>query len=76
MTDVEKNSAQPSQLGKRERLPKKKPPTANKRKSEGSSFQVGDYVSVHIKSLEKYHIPCHVVQVVGKVCSFVAINGF
>ena len=54
VADVEKNSAQPSQLGKRERHPKKKPPTVSKRKSEGSSFQVGDYVSVHMESWGKF----------------------
>ena len=61
VANVDKNSAQPFQLGKRERLPQKKPPTANKGKSQASSVQVGDYVSVHMKRLGKYHIPCRVV---------------
>ena len=68
VADVEKTSVHPAELGKRERLPSEKPPTVSKRKPKCSSFQVGDYVSVHSKSSEKYHIPCRVVQVVGKVC--------
>ena len=29
-------------------------------------FAVGDYVSIHRKSLDKQHIPCRIVQIMGE----------
>lgn len=32
------------------------------------NFKVGDYVGLHESKLDKYHIPCHVVQMFGERC--------
>ena len=46
-----------TQLGKRERLDETPPVKKSKCDSK-----VGDHVCVHVGRLEKYHIPCRVVQ--------------
>ena len=62
-----------TQLGKRERL--NETPSAKKSKHDFSSFKVGDHVCVHVSRLEKYHIPCCVVQVVNKGCKLYCCKG-
>ena len=53
------------QLGKRERHASDKPPPVRKSKP---NIKVGDYVGLHESKLDKYHIPCHVVQTFGDRC--------
>ena len=62
-----------TQLCKRERLDET--PSVKKSKRDFSSFKVGDHVCVHVGRLEKYHIPCHVVQVVNKGCKLYCCEG-
>ena len=59
-----------TQLGKRERFDET--PSVKKSKRDSSSFKVGDHV---VDRLEKYHIPCRVVQVVNKGCKLYCCKG-
>ena len=54
-----------NKLGKRE-MPKRVCPPAKKTKSSTSSIKVGEYVCIYSDRLDKHHVPCRVVQVVGK----------
>ena len=55
----------PTQLGKRERPANDKPPPVRKSKP---NFKMGDYVGLHEIKLDKYHVPCRVVQMFGERC--------
>ena len=46
-----------------------KPPPVRKSKP---NFEVGDYVALHESKLDKYHIPCCVMQIFGERCFIVA----
>ena len=52
-------------LGKRENVSGDQLPSAKKQRSS-TSYKVGDKVCVHTDRLDKHHVPCRVVLVVGK----------
>ena len=62
-----------TQLGKRERLDET--PSMKKSKRDSSPFKVGDHAYMHVGRLERYHIPCRVVQVVNKRCKLYCCKG-
>ena len=54
-----------SVIGKRENVSGDQPPPAKKQRSS-TSCKVGDKVCVHTDRLDKQHVPCRVVLIVGK----------
>lgn len=64
--DTTKSISQGSSvLGKRENVSGDQPPPAKKQRSS-TSYKVGDKVCVHTDRLDKQHMPCRVVLIVGK----------
>ena len=74
LTKVSVHRAGSTQLGKRDRLATDETPSVKKSKPD-SPFKVGDHVCVHVSKLDKYHVPCRVVQVVNKVFRLYCCRG-
>ena len=66
-TEIGESDAGSSRLGKRNKPTSDQVSSPKRNKSDSPSFKVGDYVSLHVNKLTDQHIPCRVVQVVGKM---------
>ena len=66
-TEIGESDAGSTRLGKRSKPTSATVSSPKRNKSDSPSFKPGDYVSLHVNKLNGQHIPCCVVQVVGKM---------